>query len=182
MDCDLFHEPLLDFQLRKPPAWRFLPPQWSPLAQLKRLDDPSVAWAKNANTPFCCAMGPLFASSAVQVCARPPIAHNPALASTLLEAQLSMLRSKYRDFEPIAASSRARVAGCESIHIRGTFSVLNGRAGDTVRLSVLSRTYTVFSPQAMFSVGLSGSADPEHFLESDFELILASIRIGPAAP
>lgn len=182
MDPDVFHEPYFKFTLRKPELWSFMPAQWSPVAQLKNLEHPTTAWIKQANTPFCYAMhnhgSSHHAPSAVQVSARPPVVHNPGLASTMLESQLSFLKAKYPDFDTLAASSRASIAGYPAMYIRGTFAIITTMTEAPIRMSILSRVFAVFSPHGVFSIGLSGSSDPDYFIESDFEQILASIRIG----
>jgi len=96
----------------------------------------------------------------------------------MLESQLSLLRAKYPDFEMVDASSSAKVAGCDALYIRGTFSVVPILQNSPVPLSILSRVFVVFSQRGTFSIGLSGSAVPGFFAESEFEKILSSIQIG----
>gem|GEM_PF-6282323 len=183
MDPDLFHDDFLGFSLKKPTSWIFVPPLWSPIARLKNIQDPSVVWAQNANTPFCCAIGHQgnagHAPSAVQVTARPPIAHSPGVASTMLESQLLLLHSKYPDFVLLMSSSRTKVSERNAIYICGTFRILTVQQDPPERLSILSRLFVVFARQAVFTIGLSGSSDPGFYLESDFEQILSSVNIGP---
>src|SRR5688572_9280651 len=53
---DAFFEPRLRFAIRKPSAWRYMPPAWSPVAHLKN-QNTAVDWIQYAKLPFVTMMG-----------------------------------------------------------------------------------------------------------------------------
>lgn len=182
MDSDLFEDSRLKFRVRKPLSWRFMPPAWSPTAQIKRAEDFKETLLRNAKLPFCCAMGHhesrAHAYPTMQVIARNPMPYTEGIAVTALEAMIESMRSVHPTFELVDAASRSSLAGCEAIYLRGSFSLVITPDDRPVELVVLSRSYTIFAPQATFTVGLSGSADPEYLDESEFDAILESIFVG----
>lgn len=181
---DVFDDRAFGFRLSKPSAWRFVPTEWSPLARWKNAAGEAQAWLQRAAAPFCCAMGHhgsrRHVMPTLQVVARPLASPNPALISTLLEAQLEQLHRTYRDFELLDASSRDCVGGCRATRVRGRFTVTTQVDGEAIEMSVLTRGHLVFAPRLAFSIGLSSSADPAYYDEAEFARILASVEIAEA--
>lgn len=180
-DRDVFVENFLRFRLRKPGTWKFIPPQWSPFAQLRNAADPGAEWLRRANAPFCCAMqthdSPHHAYPTVQVTSRPLAVPTQTVAQMMLEAQIESLRSKYTDFEFIEASTQATIAGCRANFIRATFTVLAQPGEQLIQIPVVSRSYAVFSSTGAFTIGMSSYTDPNYFDEADFRSIIDSVQI-----
>lgn len=182
MNPDIFEDSKLQFRVRKPPNWQFMPSAWSPTAQLKRAEDFKETLVRNAKLPFCCAMGHhesrAHAYPTLQVVARNAVPYTEGIGATLLESMIEAIRSVHPTFDLVETSSRSNLAGCRSIHLRGTFSIMISPDDRPIELVILSRSHVIFAPQATFTVGLSGSADPEYFDESEFDAILGSVCVG----
>ncbi len=181
-DENLFVEPLLRFSLRKPDAWRFMPPAWSPVARMKNASDASAEWLRRANEPFCCAMGHHESRAhpypTLQVTVRPFQIPSNEIAERFLQTQLDFLKEQYEGFSLIHATADGLVAGYRATVIRATFILYVQQADDVIPMSVLARTYVLFTPGRAFTVGLSSSADEQYFDEAEFERIISSVRIG----
>lgn len=113
---DEFYEPFLRFRIVKPAAWQFMPPAWSPVAQLKN-DPDSPEWLAHAAMPFVTFMqrheSDDHAYPTVQVTARRVLGELPdnALARQILDMQVEHLRQTWSDLEVIRATTDAIVAG-----------------------------------------------------------------------
>jgi len=181
-DKNLFRDNYLRFQLRKPAAWRFLPPAWSPVAQMKNATEDATDWIRFAKLPFCCAMdhheSPEHAYSTLQVTARPFAIPSNQTAADILNAQIEYLSQQFLDFEAIQATSEAIVAGYRANLIRSSFVLVTERGEEVAEISVLSRSWMIFAPGWAFTLGLSSSADEDFYNETDFDDIIASVRIG----
>ena len=179
-DPDLFRDGRLGFELRKPAHWRFLPPAWSPVERAKRNPD-SDDWIRMAGKPFCCAMHEHSsldrAFPTLQVTCRPhaapPLAGLPAILDTLV----SHAASVHETLEVEELLPYAVVAGFPAVGWRGTCEIIAVKDGADARFGVRSRNYVVFARNLAYTIGLSGSDDPEHYDEADFDAILASVRI-----
>ena len=181
-DPDLFSEPYLKFRVRKPSAWRFMPPAWSPVAQMKNAIESPDDWIHLAKLPFCYAMGNhdsrVHAFPTLQATVRPFSAPDNKTASTILDAQVDMLAQQYEDFELLSASSDAIIGGHRAIMLRGTFLLPTQPDDELIYISVLSRSFVVFALGRAFTLGLSGSADERYYHEPDFDSIIGSVRFG----
>lgn len=182
-DGNTFEEPRLHFRLRKPANWRFLPPAWSPTAQMKNSESFSDTLIRHANLPFCCAIGHHDSTRHVyptlQVSVRQPLPYSAGLASTLLESQIEAIRKTHDEFALIDANSRAMVAGFPATFIKCNFTLtVKTDEAELVLMPVISRCYVILAASGSFALGLSGSDDPAYYDESSFESILDSVSIG----
>lgn len=181
MDRDAFVEPAVRFSLRKPASWRFLPPAWSPVAHLRNASGPDD-WIRHARSPFCCASGhhdsPLHAYPTLQATVRPSGVPGNEQARAILQGQLDFLAGEYLEFVPFEATSEAVIGGCRANVIKARFALPAEIDGAPLTMTVISRSYTVFAPGRTFSLGLSSSGDADYYDESQFQSIVASIRIG----
>lgn len=175
-----FRDPALGFQLRKPETWEFLPPAWSPVAQVRNSGDPNWAWI-TANLPFCVArrlhQSTRHAFPTLQVSARALQVPTEAQARALLDMQLDVLDKHYGKFDVEQASADEIIDGHPSLAIRGSFCLNTQIEGEQVPVSVLTRVRVIFAPGRAFSLGMSSSLDESYYLESDFDEILGSVRI-----
>jgi len=176
-----FVESSLRFRLTKPQTWNFLPPAWSPVAQLKNSDPSEDDWVALAKKPFCCAMGThdskFHAYPTLQVTVRPqrqPIATDRL---NLLVQSVDFLTQQYEHFETLETIGALHVGGHPATRLLARFDLFTTLDGEPVTFSVLSRTYTVFAPMRAFVVGLTSSEDPDYFDERDFASIVSSISI-----
>lgn len=181
MDPHTFQDVALQFSLRKPAGWRFMPPAWSPVAQLRNASGPED-WIQYARAPFCCATGshdsPIHVYPTLQATVRPSGVPGNEQARAILESQLDFLAAEYVDFESIEATSDAVIGGCRANVIHARFALALQMDGELFMASVISRSYAIFTPGRAFSIGLSSSGDPEYYDESEFRSVVASIRIG----
>lgn len=180
---NVFRDEFLQFSIEKPGHWHFLPTAWSPVAILQRSTEPALEWAKHANLPFCCAMEQhdslLHAYATMQVSARPFQTPGSEHAQHVLEQTLALMKSRQIDFTLIAANAESIVAGCRANLIRASYTLITQKEGeDVVEFSVLSRSYQIFAPGRVFSIGLSSSTDSNYFDELDFAGIIESVRVG----
>lgn len=176
-----FSEPYLRFSVEIPDSWKYLPPAWSPVEQMKRGAD-ADAEIQLASKPFCVAMqhhdSQHHAYATLQVTARPlPLPGNER-REQILAAQLAQMASVHWDFVPTWSTHEAILSGhCANI-IHGRFTLRTQPAEDILSFGVLSRSHTVFARGYAFTVALSGSDEPGFHDESDFDRIIQSIRIG----
>lgn len=183
---DDFHEPRLGFRVRKPAAWRFLPPAWSPVQQLRNAlaAEDLDHWMHHASQPFCCAMGHHDSASHVyptlQATARPGRPPDAAQAAALLSSLCDEFVGRHGDCRIDWARHDVEIAGCRALDA-GVRYRLMARSGDGARVEqdfgVVARSWMIFATGRTFVVGLSGSDDPEYHDEADVTTILASLRI-----
>ncbi len=181
MDKDLFVVPRLGFSLQKPSGWTFTPGQWSPGEQLDPQVDHLDQWSPYAALPFCGAVKPHVSRSHVfamlQVSARPMSPPSAVEAAALLEGIQGVLRNQNPQAEILEAASCLTIAGCPANVLRCRLNLSVEVEEAQVPTRVISRSYMIFGPRYAFTLGLSSSADPAFYLESDFVDILASLRI-----
>ena len=181
-DPDLFVEPHLRFEIRKPRRWSFMPPAWSPAVQLRNAVDEETEWLRYASTPFVCFLkrhgGEKHVYPTVQVSCRPSGVPDSAVAKQLLDAQAGFLAEQFADFELLEASSDRLIAGHRANSMRASYTLLAERDDEEREFAVLARSYTIFTPGIVFTLGMPSSLDPRHYDEDDFTSVLASVRIG----
>lgn len=181
MNRDAFNDALLKFSLIKPSRWRFMPPAWSPVAQLRNASPPED-WIQYARLPFCCATAghdsPVHVHPTLQATVRPSGVPGNEQASAILQSQLDFLDTEYLEFDPIEATSDAIIGGCRANVIKARFILPLEIDGERFMAPVISRSYTIFAPGRAFTVGVSSSGDPAYYDESECQSIVASIRIG----
>lgn len=160
-----------------------MPPAWSPIAQMKNAAVEPGDWIQFAHRPFCCAMDQHDSNehvySTLQVTARPCAVPDNLSAEALLNDSIAFMEENFADFEVVQATSSAIVAGHRANMMRASYTLLAQADDDVVRFSVLSRSFVVFARGQAFTIGLSSSADVRYFSETEFEEIIASVRIGP---
>jgi hypothetical protein len=174
-----FYDPLHHFRITKPDQWQFQEPRWSPMVQLRNRAGYETEWLRWASEPFVCFTkehaDETQAYPTVQVSARASGGVPPsATAKLLLEEQIELLRSTYADFELVSATPDRIIAGFRANAIRATFSF----ADEARQYRVLSRSVTIWTPTASFTIGISTSTDPRFYDEDELDAILASVRIG----
>ncbi len=176
-----FYDAALGFRITKPASWKFLPPAWSPMAQLRNAN-PEVDWLQLAKVPFVSFMGHHTSESHVypttQVSARPSTVPTAAEAVAVLEQQVAFVESHWDDYQPLHATSDTIIAGHRANHIDGTYRLRAERDGEEFWFEVRARSYTIFTPAYAFTIGMSSSTDARYYDEADFELALRSIAIG----
>lgn len=181
-DPDLFVEPRLRFEIRKPRPWSFMPPAWSPAVQLRNAADEETEWLRYASMPFVCFMkrhgSERHVYPTVQVTCRPSGVPESAAAQQLLDAQIDFFSENFLDFELLEASSKRLIAGHRANSIRAFYTLLGERDGKRRKFRVLLRGYSIFTPGILFTLGMSSSPDPKHYDEDDFTSVLESVRIG----
>jgi len=181
MDPDIFDDRRLNFRLRKPRDWRFVPAAWSPTAHIKRAEDFQDTLLRYAKLPFCCAMSHhesrAHAYPTLQVTAREATQYTKDVSESLLNSLIDTILSVHPTFEIEASSRSAELAGCQSLYVRGKFSLVIVPDGDEIEITVLSRSHVIFAPQATFTMGLSGSLDPNYYDEAEFNSILQSVCV-----
>jgi hypothetical protein len=184
-DPHVFRNRFLRFSVRKPESWDFMPPAWSPVEQLKNSGNEEWEWVRNANKPFCCMRklhdSPVHAYPTMQVTARRFDVPTDEQAAAFLKSQCEFLSKQYSNLEVLEATSSAFIGGARANSIRGRFKLIMATDSGPVTLPILSRVHTVFTSGTAFTMGLSSSADPNYYDESDFDRIIASVRIGIAA-
>lgn len=179
VDDDEFYEPFLQFGITKPPAWQFMEPRWSPMVQFRNSAGFETEWLRWASEPFVCFTkhhdDDAHAYPTVQVSARAAGGVPPsAAARLLLEEQIALLGSTYEGFELLDATPDRIIAGFRANAIRATFSFAN----EERQFRVLSRSFTVWTPTASFTIGMSTSTDERLYDEGELDGVLASVRIG----
>jgi len=181
MDENIFFEPELVFSVLKPSSWNFIPPQWSPVQQLKNAPGNEEPWIKYANKPFCCAMqnhdSPIHAYPTLQVTARPQMDHGRQSAESLMEGTIQFLGSQYDDFKIIEKTTSGIIAGCHANILKSRFTLETMQGNDFIQLGILNRTYVVFASRFTFTIGMSSSDDPAYYHEADFISIISSVRV-----
>ncbi len=179
MDDDTFVETRLGFLLKKPATWRFVPAPWSPAQQLHPTLDHDAEWDLFANKPFCGAMkppvNPRHAFATLQVSARPMVPPNETEAAAMLDGVLGILRNQNPNAEILEATSRGMVAGYRSNLLKCRFSLRVDQ--EAVSVGVISRTYVIFAPRYVFTLGLSSSDDPAFYEEAEFAEIISSLQL-----
>lgn len=175
-DPDLFQDPRLGFRVRKPADWSFMPPAWSAVQQWKHSAEDPQDWIHLANKPFCCAMkhhdSEAHAYPTLQATVRPGRI-GPGDVQPFLEAQMLDLRTRFPDIRFLDHTSDAVLGGHRANRIEATFR-LHGRHAT---FGVRTRSYAVFAPRYVFTIGLSGSDDPAFSGHDDFDRIETSVRI-----
>ena len=176
-----FFDASLRFRLTKPQSWNFLPPAWSPVAQLQNYEPSEDDWITLAKKPFCCAMGTheskRHAYPTLQVTVRPlrqPLATERA---ELLAQSVQFLTQQYENLEVLETTDAIQLAGYPATRLLARFDLLAVVDDEPVDFSVLSRSYTVFASNKAFVVGLSSSEDPDYYDEREIAAIVASISI-----
>jgi hypothetical protein len=176
-----FVEPFLRFRLTKPESWNWLPPAWSPIAQIKNSGVSDLDWVALSHKPFCCAMGThpsnRHAYPTLQVTVRPLIRPADAKRERLLLQLVEFMSEQHENFDVLDQSLSVRVGGHPTSLLRARFDLHSVVDDEPVEFAVLSRSYTVFSTTRAFVVGLSSSEDPNYYDEHDFSAILSSISI-----
>ena len=178
---NLFFEPFFNFSITKPSTWDFLPPAWSPVAQMKEDPVPHEI-ALRANLPFVCIRqshdSPVRPYPTVQITARPTAGiPGDEEAQGLLDKTVELMAEHYQDFELLEASIDEVVAGYRTSLIRSRAVVFGGEDED-IEMGIISRAHVIFSPSTAFSVGMTSSDDPDYYRESDFQQMRDSIEIG----
>ena len=180
-DPDAFFEPKLRFGIRKPANWRFMPPAWTPVAQLKNRSAPDD-WIQFAKLPFVSMLGTHDSSDhvypTVNVSCRPAWTTPDFDYERHLERSIEFLRNEHEDLQLLESSANAEVDGRRALRIRHQYTLYAERDGSVLELPVLARSFTIFGNGVVYSLGMSSSADEQFFLEGDFDLVLASVRIG----
>jgi len=178
---NLFQSHALRFALSKPDSWAFLPPAWSPVAQLKNSGDESWAWIQNANQPFCVARqlhdSQRHAFPTLQATVRPFGIPTLAQRASLLQMQLDALRKTYGQAEILESSAEPEFSGHPALGIRAILPLTTEIEGEQIQLQILSRVHVIFAPGRAFSVGISTSSDPNYFDEPEITRIFESIHI-----
>ena len=113
----------------------------------------------------------------MQISARQALPYTDELGDTFLKSTVHGLKSLHPTFELMYATLGGTFAGYKSVSLCGTLKLLIFPEDEEIEIAVLSRSYTIFAPQATFTIVLSGSADPEYFDEGDFNAILQSIKV-----
>lgn len=183
MESDTFYEPSLNFKVTKPSNWKFMPPAWSPVTQMKNaLEKNEEHWSQYANQPFCVAMQHHASQRSVyptfQVTVRYMPKPNNERANQLLATQLSFCENNFQEFKTIESTSKAIVSGFRANKIRASYILPFESSGEVINASVHTLLYTVFSNQMAFTIGLSGPGEKEFSCENDLREIVQSIRIG----
>jgi hypothetical protein len=179
---DEFYEPYLRFRIVKPPEWEFLPPAWSPAAQLRH--NPDFDWMQQASLPFVAFVkkhaSEEHAYPSTQATARPLLGTVPdnAQARAILAAQLEQMEQGFDDVEIVTATADRIVAGHRANSLVAEFTLYTERDEEIRAFDVRSRAYSIFTPGMVFSVGMSSSIDECFYDEEEFEEILRSITIG----
>lgn len=179
---DEFHERFLGFRIVKPPTWQFMPPAWSPFAQLRNAAETEIEWLKHANAPFVCFMKSHDSEHHVypttQVTSRPSAIPSPAVARQILDAQVAFLETNFDAFRLRAATVDRIIGGYRANSIVASYRLLAERDGEERVFDVLVRSLAIFTAHAAFTVGMSSSTDERYFDEADFDRSLGTIRIG----
>ncbi len=110
----------------------------------------------------------------LQVTARPGLI-GPGDIQRFLESQMLNLRTQFPDIRFLDHTSDAVLGGHRANRIEATFRLRARHATFDVR----TRSYAVFAPRYVFTIGLSGSEDPAFFSHDDFDRIETSVRIEP---
>lgn len=176
---DLYVHAELGFELRKPSAWVFLATPWAVnLRKRAALSNDELRQVmEQASAPFVYAHLPHSQPDSpfptLQASCR-------ALSSqvdpeALLPQMVAQLERQFPDLELIEQTALAIVGGCKATSIRARFTIRNAEGTE---FHCLSQSYTLFSRQLVFSVGLSCAAHGEYCVEDDIESIARSIRVG----
>ncbi|MES2670768.1 MAG: hypothetical protein V4673_10170 [Pseudomonadota bacterium] len=110
----------------------------------------------------------------LQVTARPGRI-GPGDVQRFLEAQMLNLRTQFPDIRFLDHTSDALLGGHRANRIEATFRLHARHAIFDVR----TRSYAVFAPRYVFTIGLSGSDDPFFSDHDGFDRIETSVRIDP---
>ena len=179
---DEFIEPFLRFRIVKPARWSFVPPAWSPIAQLRNAAEGQLEWLKHASQPFVCFMkkheSETHVYPTVQATARPTAIPPPDLARLILDRQIELVGQMYEDLEVISATTDAIVAGHRANRLVARGNLITERDGEERAFDVVLRAMSIFTPGIAFTVGMTSSADPEFSAEEELPAVIQSITIG----
>jgi hypothetical protein len=180
-DRDDFYEPGLQFGIRRPQGWRFLPASWSPAEQLGRVSS-KADWARHARLPFVAMVRDIRSNRhprpTIQVTCRPASRHTAAEIRKLLEAQLDFLSRELDEFERLTSSFDNIIGGYRAAHVQFRYTLNVPCDGTSWPMRVLAHNYLVPTPGLAFTVAMSSSVDALYYDEGDFAAALSSIRIG----
>jgi hypothetical protein len=178
VDPDLYVNAGLGFELRKPSHWLFLATPWAVNLRKRTAlsNDELREVMEQASAPFVYAHLPHSASDSAfptlqATCRVLGAKLDPEVVLPQLVAQLER---QFSDLEILDQTAHAIVGGCKAILLRSCFTIRNAEGTE---FRCLSRSYTLFASQLVFSVGLSCAAHGEYCVEDDIELIARSIRV-----
>ena len=176
-DPDLFVHPGLGFEVRKPSHWVFLATPWAVnLRRRTALSDAELRQVmEQAAAPFVYAHLPHVDSESpyptLQASCRVSAQLHP---EALLPQLIDKFEQLFSEVEILERTTHAVVGGCKAIAIRFRFTMHNGEG---VPFRCVSRSYSLFARQLVFSVGLSCAAHGPYCVEDDIEAIARSIRV-----
>jgi hypothetical protein len=180
-DRDFFHEPGIQFGIRKPPGWRFLAISGSPTRPRAR-ESPKSDWNRQARLPFVAMVQDIPSARhprpTIQVSCRPAAHPTTFELRRLLEAQLDFLSHELPEFERLACSFDNIIGGWRAAHVQFRYTLQLPFQGGTCPMPVLAHNYLVPTPGLAFTVAMSSSPDPLYYDEGDFAAALSSVRIG----
>lgn len=179
-DRDFFYEPDLQFGIRKPATWRFLPIPGSPRLPLRRSF--KTDWKRQARLPFVAMVqdvpSPRHPRPTIQVTCRPASRPSGLHLRRLLEAQLDFLSHELQDFEALACTTDNIIGGCRAAHLQFCYTLRLPFEGGSWPCCVLAHNYLLATPGLAFTIAMSSGADALDCDEGDFAMVLASVRIG----
>jgi len=180
-DRDFFYEPGLQFGMRRPAGWRFLPTAWPPTLPRERAPSKS-GWGRQARLPFVAMVQDIPSTRhprpTIQVSCRPAARPTTTDLRQLLEAQLAFLSHELADFERMSCSFDNILGGHRAAHVQFRYTLQLPFEGGTCRAPVLAHNYLVPASNLAFTVAMSSSADALYYDEGDFAAALSSVRIG----
>jgi hypothetical protein len=180
-DRDFFYAPGLQFGIRKPAGWRFLPMAGSPTRPLGRASFRSGG-SRQERLSFVAMVqdipSPRHPRPTIQVSCRPAALPTTFDLRRLLEAQLDFLSHELPDFERLTCSFDNIIGGRRAAHVQFRYTLNLPSEGATWPMPVLAHNYLVPTPGLAFTVAMSSSADALYYDEGDFAAALSSVRIG----
>lgn len=180
-DRDFFYDARLQFGIRKPASWRFMPASRSAPPPNRA----SASWSDGGRARWrpVVAMVQDIASTrhprpTIQVSCRPAGHATAAELRRLLEAQLDVLSRELPGFERLACSLDNIIGGRRAAHLQFRYTLNLPIQGGTVPTQVLAHNYLVLTQGLAFTVAMSSSTDVVYYDEGDFAAALASVWIG----
>lgn len=175
-----YYNESIGFYIEKPDDWVFFPTQWAINIRKKTAyaNEDIALIMQQAALPFVYMQKPLarddLAYPTAQATCRYFTQPDKNKMAQFARLQIQVLERSFSDFQLISQSVEEMIAGFPASYFKGTFSIKNDSGN---RFQCLSQSWSVFTSQLCFTIGISGS--PENFADyaADIDIMLRSIII-----
>jgi hypothetical protein len=179
-----YYNELIDFYIEKPEGWSFFPTQWARTQKTKTAASNSnlSAIMAQSKTPLLYMQRNIgrdnLAQPTVQASCRYFAQPSRETRANLAALQIQVFEENYANFKLLSHCANSTLSNCPALFFHVQFS-LKHSSGEAYEC--LSQSWTVFSNDISYTIGLSGSPENINEYESDLSDIISSVAIGQSS-